>query len=77
VARPGQGRRGGYRTLIAYRAGDIAVFLFGFAKSERGNIDDDDLADLRGVSASWLAADANRIDLALAKGLLIEVEHDD
>ena len=39
VARQGQGRSGGYRTLIAYRFGDFAVFLFGFAKNELDNID--------------------------------------
>jgi hypothetical protein len=39
VARDGQGRSGGYRMLIAYRAGDRAVFLYGFAKRERENID--------------------------------------
>lgn len=32
VARQGQGRSGGYRTLIAYRAGARAVFLYAFAK---------------------------------------------
>jgi hypothetical protein len=74
VARRGQGRSGGYRTLIAYRSGDLAVFLFGFSKSERANIDDDELADLRAVSTSWLAADAKLIDLALTNGLLIEVQ---
>jgi hypothetical protein len=31
VARPGQGRSGGYRVLVAYRAGHRAVFLYGFA----------------------------------------------
>jgi len=35
VARPGKGKSGGYRTVIAYRARNRAVFLFGFAKSER------------------------------------------
>jgi hypothetical protein len=40
VARPGQGRSGGYRVLIAYRARLRSVFLFGFAKSELDNIDD-------------------------------------
>ena len=32
VARPGQGKRGGFRTIVAYRRGIRAVFLFGFAK---------------------------------------------
>jgi len=38
IARPGGGRSGGYRTIIAYRIADRAVFLDGFAKSEQGNI---------------------------------------
>jgi hypothetical protein len=32
VARPGQGKRGGFRTIVAYRRGSRAVFLFGFAQ---------------------------------------------
>src|SRR5436190_20900606 len=47
VARPGQGKRGGYRTIIAYRAAQRSVFLYGFGKSERENIDDDELARWR------------------------------
>jgi hypothetical protein len=46
VARRGQGRSGGYRMLIAYRRGDRAMFLYSFAKSERENIDRDELATL-------------------------------
>ncbi len=44
IARSGQGKSGGFRTIIAYRRGNRAVFLFGFAKSERENLDDDELA---------------------------------
>jgi hypothetical protein len=43
LGRPGQGRSGGYRVLIAYRAGHRAVFLYGFAKRERENIEPDEL----------------------------------
>ena len=48
VAREGAGRRGGFRTIVAYRAGSRAVFIFGFAKNVRDNItaaDERDLAD--------------------------------
>jgi hypothetical protein len=76
VARPGQGKRGGYRVLIAYRSKLRAVFLFGFAKSDLDNIDDDQLATLRETSAMWLAADAQKIERAIKDGLLIEVKHD-
>ena len=77
VARAGQGKRGGYRMLIAFRSKLRAVFLFGFAKNELDNIDDDQLATLRETAAVWLAADAQKIERAIKDGLLIEVRHDD
>src|SRR5712671_647284 len=57
VARPGQGRSGGYRVLIAYRLKARAVFLFGFAKSARANVEDDELATARDIARAWLEAD--------------------
>ncbi|MSO71943.1 MAG: hypothetical protein EXQ88_08065 [Alphaproteobacteria bacterium] len=36
VARSGQGKSGGFRTVIAYRRGSRAVFLFGFAQERAG-----------------------------------------
>ena len=49
VARQGQGRSGGYRMIVAYREKNRAVFLYGFAKSERANIDKNELVELRKV----------------------------
>ena len=72
VARSGQGRSGGYRTLIAYRSGTRAVFLYAFAKNERENIDPDELLTLREIGATWLAADEKRIAQALEAGILEE-----
>jgi hypothetical protein len=77
IARQGQGRSGGYRVLIAFRHKERTIFVYGFAKSDRDNIDDQELAVVREVSASWLAADAKMLGLALAQGLLIEVRNDD
>jgi hypothetical protein len=77
VSRTGQGRSGGYRLLIAFRAAHRAVFLFGFAKNERDNIDDNELTTLKEIAAAWLAADAVKIEQAVAEGLLVEVKHED
>lgn len=73
IARKGQGRRGGYRTIIAFRSGDFAVFLFGFAKSVEDNIDDRQLNVLRRAAALWLSADAAMIRKAVSEGELVEV----
>ncbi|WGJ16585.1 type II toxin-antitoxin system RelE/ParE family toxin [Methylocapsa sp. D3K7] len=76
VARKGQGRSGGYRVLIAYRRGNRAVFLYGFAKSERENIDDDELATLRDIAEGWLTANDAKLDRAIADGFVQEVDDD-
>ena len=77
VARPGQGRSGGYRVLIAYRAGHRAVFVYGFAKRERENIEPNELVTLREIAAAWLRADLKAIAQALKDGALKEVTYDE
>lgn len=74
VARPGRGRSGGFRVLIAYRARTRSVFLFGFAKSARGNVDDDELSTAREIAKAWLEADAKAIANAVEEGIIQEVD---
>ena len=38
VARVGEGKRGGYRTIIVYRSRTRAIFVFGFPKSTKANL---------------------------------------
>ena len=77
VARPGRRRSGGYRVLVAYRTGQRAVFIYGFAKNERENIAPDELKTLREIAAGWLAAGANRIAQAVTEKVLYEVIYDE
>jgi hypothetical protein len=77
VARPGHGRSGGYRVIVAYRARDRAIFLFGFAKNERENISTDELVFLRELAKNWLAADAVTIYTEIEAGNLKEIGNDE
>jgi hypothetical protein len=63
IARPGRGKSGGFRTLIAYRAETRAFFVHGFAKNEKDNIDEDELVALRKLVSELLGYD----DKALAR----------
>src|SRR5215470_10786157 len=65
IARPGQGKSGGFRTVIAYRRSQRAVFLFGFAKNERANIGDDELEEWRKIGQLYLALDEQRVEAAI------------
>lgn len=73
VARLGQGRSGGFRTLIVYRAAARAVFVYGFAKSERGNIGESELVFWRKVAAVFLGLDAVKMQEAVALEEIEEV----
>jgi hypothetical protein len=76
VARPGQGKSGGYRVILAFRAVERTVFMYGFAKNEVDNIDDDDLAKLKKAAGQALKWDDEKVATMLADGAWIEVHCD-
>jgi hypothetical protein len=75
VARPGQGKRGGFRTIVAWRRGNRAIFLFGFAKSERENLNNDELAQWRRIGRAYLGLDDEGLEAAIAAHELMEVSY--
>ena len=77
LARAGQGKSGGYRTVIAIKRGDRAVFLYGFAKNERSNIDDEELEEFRKLARGFLGLTAQQIAALIADNELMEVTDDD
>jgi len=77
VALPGRGKRGGSRTLVAFRQGDKAFFIHGFAKSERTNISSKDLQALKLLAKELLGYSATALVKATKTGELIEIEVDD
>lgn len=76
VARPGQGKSGGFRTLVATNKGDRWVFVFGFPKSELSNIDKDEERALKKLSEHLLSLTPHEIELAGKANELIEVHCD-
>lgn len=39
----GHGKSGGFRTLVVYKEKDLAVFVYGFAKTDKDNLDKEEL----------------------------------
>ncbi len=69
----GRGKRGGARTLVATNKGDRWIFVFGFEKSERDNISDEELEALQDLASSLLALAASQLDAAVTDGTLQEI----
>ena len=77
VARRGQGRSGGYRTLLLYRSRSRAIFAFGFAKSRKADLEPDELEAYRELAKAYLAQAERAIDKYVADGILTELMHDE
>jgi hypothetical protein len=73
IARPGQGKSGGYRTIIIFQQGDKAFFVYGFAKSDRENIDKAELEAFRQAAVHLLALDEEQLAALLENSALTEV----
>jgi len=74
IARAGEGKRGGYRTILATNLRDRWFFMFGFAKNERDNIDDDELKMLRQLAAVLLRMDDSTTVKARNRNELVEID---
>jgi hypothetical protein len=75
VARSGEGKRGGYRTIIVFRSGDRAVFVYGFPKSAKANLNATELDAYQRLAQIYLSFSAASIAKALSEGELEEVSH--
>lgn len=76
IARPGQGKSSGFRVLIVFKPGALAVFVHGFAKNELDNIRHDELSALRRLASELLAYDDKALARVVASGILMEVTCD-
>lgn len=77
VARKGGGKSGGFRVLVLLKVGQRAFFVHGFAKSDRDNLRDDELAALRKLAAELLNYTDAELAKAVATGVLTEVTGDE
>lgn len=74
VARAGQGKSGGYRTIILYKQEQRAFFVFGFAKSEQANIDGEEEAQFKKMAKEVLALSDEQIAVLIANRRFSEIE---
>ena len=74
VAVGGKGKSGGVRTLLAFKLGDKAFFIYGFAKNTRANIKQNEEKALKRYAAVLLGYSDKELNQAVAAGALIEVK---
>ena len=77
IAHPGGGRSGGFRSVILYRVNDLAFFVYGYPKSERENITEDELKGFKLLAKVMLNYSEEQIRTALEADVLREVVCDE
>lgn len=73
IARKGEGKQGGYRSLLAFKQKEEAIFLFGFSKNEQDNITENQLRSLKCLAKDYLKLDNKNLNKLVDKGFLVEV----
>ncbi len=76
IARPGQGKSGGFRTLVATNKAKRWFFVFGFPKNARSNIYKDEEDALKKLAAYLLSLTPPSLGTAQRAGELMEVNCD-
>jgi hypothetical protein len=73
VARPSEGKSGGYRVIVFFRSEERTFFVYGFAKSDRSNIDERELRVFKKRAKTALSLTDDQIRDRLKDRALLEV----
>lgn len=77
IARPNEGKSGGYRSIVLFQVGQKAFFVYGFPKSARDNVRKDELQGFKELADEMLNYDDEALGKALKAGALSEVKCDE
>lgn len=54
VALAGRGKRGGARTIVIFKQGDVALFVYGYAKNDKADLTNREEEQLRIFAKSFM-----------------------
>ena len=73
IARPGESKSKGYRSIILFRKDKLSFFVYGFSKSELGNIREDEEAQFKKMAKYVLSLTDVQLSELVANGQFEEV----
>ena len=75
IARPGQERARGFRSIMVFRRGEQAFFVHGFAKSRQATLRPAERKAFQALADVLLGLDATAVTAAMANGTIMEVRY--
>jgi hypothetical protein len=73
IARKGHGKSGGFRTIVVFKKERRTIFIYGFPKSQRDNINEQEEKALKKLAQNLLDAPEGELKEMIANGDLYEV----
>ena len=77
VKREHSGKSSGFRTIIVYQEGEKAIFLYGFGKNEKENIDKAELQYFKKLGSDLLALDSEELEESIGQKILFDLEEEE
>ncbi len=77
IAKSGQGKRGGYRTIVLFKKNQTAFFLYGFEKNKKSNLSKQELEGYKMLSDDLLKLKSEELAKGVEQGLFLEVDNDE
>ena len=77
VKREHSGKSSGFRTIIVYQEDEKAIFLYGFGKNEKENIDKTELQYFKKLGNDLLALDSEELEESIGQKILFDLEEEE
>jgi len=76
VKREHSGKSSGYRTIILYKKDDKAIFIHGFGKNEKENMDKEELNYFKKLGQTFLKMDSEQLETVIKNQFLFNLEEE-
>ena len=77
IARPGEGKSGGFRVVVFFRSEERTFSVYGFSKSARKNISSKELKAFREAARKYFSLTHEQMRKQIEFGQLIELQGDE
>ena len=74
IKREHSGKSSGFRTIIVYKENDRAIFLYGFGKNEKDNIDKVELKYFKKLGKDLLELTSDQLKKYVVQEILFDLE---
>jgi len=70
----GQGKSGGFRVIVVYKMADITIFIYGFSKTDKDNLNKDELKYFKKLSRDLLSINKEEFKILEKSGKFIRIK---